>query len=66
MFNTAVKPKMNRSRFLIIIQSEKYWIHKGRQRNLPSPSFNTGLNLGSFILLFRLESIPKCFDFLRS
>ena len=22
-----------------------------------------GLNLGSFILLFRLESIPKCFDF---
>ena len=63
MFNTAVKLKMNRSRFLIIVQSEKYCIQKGRQRNLPSPSFNTGLNLGSFILLFRLESIPKCFDF---
>ena len=63
MFNTAVKPKMNRSRFLIIVQSEKYWIHKGRQRNLPSPSFETGLNLGSYILLSRLESVPKSFDF---
>ena len=62
MFNTAIKPQMNRSRFLIIVQSEKYWIRKGGQRKLPSPSFNTSLNLGSFILLFRLESIPKCFD----
>ena len=54
---------MNKSRFLIIVQSEKYWIHKGRQRNLPSHSFNTGLNLGSYILLTRLESVPESFNF---
>ena len=63
MFNTAVKPQMSRSRFLIIVPSEKYWIQKGRQRYPPGPSFNTSLNLGSCILLFMLESVPESFNF---